>query len=142
MPDPVEGSGIPVNVPPDNEELKEPPGEWTAPEALVGDVYEMRVHSKPTAYVWLQRGTLWAWFYVGVHHMGLINIDDPVECPITEVCEKYMVIDGADVHDSLTGSMVPSHHQRQAMTNRGKKRTQEMTNHGTCQCVTLAISSQ
>ena len=53
MPDPVVDSGIPVIVPPDNEELEDPPGRWTAPDVLVGNVYEMQVYSKRAAYVWL-----------------------------------------------------------------------------------------
>ena len=51
MPEPVVDSGIPVIVPAENEELEDPSGEWTAPEGLIGDVYELRVHSKRTAYV-------------------------------------------------------------------------------------------
>ena len=36
--------------------------------------------------------------------MGLINEDDPVNCPITEVREKYVVIDGSFIDYSSTAS--------------------------------------
>ena len=140
MTEPVAASGIPVIVPPDSEELEDPPGEWTVPEVLVGDVYEMRVHSKRTAYVWLQRGTFWARFYVGVHDMGLMSVDDPVDCPIAEVREKcVVVINGSDIHYSL---LVRGHHRGQVMTNKGKKQTQPKMRNGIYPLATLVISSR
>ena len=60
MPELGKNAGIPAVVPPDDEELEDPPGEWTTPEVLIGDAPEMLVHSERTVYVWLRRGTLWA----------------------------------------------------------------------------------
>ena len=84
MPEPVASSGIPVVVPKKDEEAEDPPGEWTTPEALIGDEPEMWVYSKHM-YAWLRSGTQWARFYVGVHDMGLIEVNDPVNCAVTEV---------------------------------------------------------
>ena len=33
-----------------------------------------------------------------------MNVDDPVECPVAKIREKYVVIDGSDIHDSPAGS--------------------------------------
>ena len=104
MPEPVASSGIPVVEVPKGEEEEDPPGEWTTPEVLVGDEPDMRMHSKRTLYAWLRCGTLWARFYVGVHGMGLLEENDAVSCPVMEVHEKYVVVDGSIIHDSSTGS--------------------------------------
>ena len=104
MPEPVASSGIPVVEIPKGEEEEDPPGEWTTPEVLVGDEPDMRVHSKRTLYALLRRGSPWARFYVGVHGMGLLEENDAVSCPVMEVHEKYVVVDGSIIHDSSTGS--------------------------------------
>ena len=108
MPEPVASSGIPVVVPKKGEEDEDPPGEWTTPGAFIGDEPEMRVYSTRTLCAWLRSGTQWARFYVGVHAMGLIKVNDPVNCAVTEVREKYVVIDGSVIQYSDTGSSSPS----------------------------------
>ena len=87
----LENAGIAVIVPPDEDELQDPPGEGTTPELLAGDVPEMLVHY---VYVWLRRGTLWARFYLDANDMGLIAVDDPVGCPVSEIRDKYVIVHG------------------------------------------------
>ena len=127
MPEPVASSGIPVAKIPKGEEEEDPPAKWTAPEALIGDEHEMWVHSKRTLYAWLRSGTQWARFYVGVHDMGLIEIDDPVNCAVTEIHEKYAVIDGSVIHYSETGSRSSPNR----VTTSSRKKTQPRKKSGT-----------
>ena len=82
MPDLSEKVGIPEDVPPEDEESEDPPGEWTQPDVIVGDASEMWVHSTRAVYAWLRRSKLWARLYLDAHNMGLISVNDPVECPV------------------------------------------------------------
>ena len=62
----LENAGIAAIVPPDEDELQDPPGEWTTPEVLAGDVPETLVHSKRTVRVCVAP----AWHLAGAFLLG------------------------------------------------------------------------
>ena len=97
-------AGIPEVVPPEDEESEDPPGEWTEPDVMVGDVPEMWVSAKRTVYVWLRRGKSWARLYLDARNMGLISVNDPAECPVLEVRDKYVLMESSSLLPKSSGS--------------------------------------